>query len=475
MKNRTKGKRIAALLAVTMLSSSAAFTGTVFAGEADVGAGEEPVKSAEEETYKYVYNNNEDWSISPHRVQVNYEDDTSSVIPVHMFRLDTAGETEVDTETDFAAYCCDIDTSIKTKGLYKRVNLEDSTYFDDGTAEKIRGIVTSGYWHDWEDSDVTAAENAVNNWLASNGKTCIVKGLTRAEAMTATQAAIWYTAGKLGEDENIESFLPYGNTADWSGYDPDDMVVDKRVNLHEKADENTGSNIKNFYDYLLSQPAKSANTVLFTHEHFILKKSAEENKYDVTLKLKLTGTVNKGDELKLKAILGERKEKEIILSGSDSVAPDKDGCYRILFEDVTSEELESIVKLSISGKQNTDDICFYEAKPDKENDVRRTSQNLVARVLGMTPVYAEDSFKLQSVIETPDEPLDPEVPDDPQSPEKEPNQQVPNNDKTVETVAYQPADNAPATGDSTRIILWAGLAVIALISGIIAATRRKFI
>lgn len=43
-------------------------------------------------------------------------------------------------------------------------------------------------------------------------------------------------------------------------------------------------------------------------------------------------------------------------------------------------------------------------------------------------------------------PVGSKVPDDSQNPEKEPSQQVPNNDKTIETVAYQPIDNAPATG-----------------------------
>lgn len=43
-------------------------------------------------------------------------------------------------------------------------------------------------------------------------------------------------------------------------------------------------------------------------------------------------------------------------------------------------------------------------------------------------------------------PVGSKVPDDSQNPEKEPSQQVPNNDKIIETVAYQPIDNAPATG-----------------------------
>ena len=40
-------------------------------------------------------------------------------------------------------YCCDVETMIKDSTYYKRVNLEDSEYYTDTQAAKIRAIVTN--------------------------------------------------------------------------------------------------------------------------------------------------------------------------------------------------------------------------------------------------------------------------------------------------------------------------------------------
>ena len=94
-------------------------------------------------------------------------------------------------------YCCDIETSILDETYYKRVNLEDSNYYDEEAAAHIRGILTNAYPY------VTVEE--MKQYLADNGYE-YAQDLTRAEMLAAVQAAIWTYANNISGEENKSSF-----------------------------------------------------------------------------------------------------------------------------------------------------------------------------------------------------------------------------------------------------------------------------
>lgn len=83
-----------------------------------------------------------------------------------------------------AAYCADwAQTFNKTSSdnnRYKRVNLEDSSYFN-GKEKYIIEVLKEGYWNTWTDEDLNDARKDINS-----------NSLTRLQALAATQLAVWY-------------------------------------------------------------------------------------------------------------------------------------------------------------------------------------------------------------------------------------------------------------------------------------------
>lgn len=97
-------------------------------------------------------------------------------------------------------YCCDEDTGYKDRTYYKRMNLEDSTYYDETAAAHIRAIITNSYPY------VTLEQMKAN--LAAEGFADADK-LTRAEIIAGVQMAVWAYANKAEE-------LAYSQTFDVS-------------------------------------------------------------------------------------------------------------------------------------------------------------------------------------------------------------------------------------------------------------------
>jgi len=101
----------------------------------------------------------------------------------------------------FPTYCVDFMISAVGDHAYKRLNLEESTYFDSDLAPKIRGVVNQGYWVDWTEdaagfvTDTVPADviDDANDWLEEQGMEPL-SNLTANQALTATQVAIWSLA-----------------------------------------------------------------------------------------------------------------------------------------------------------------------------------------------------------------------------------------------------------------------------------------
>ena len=84
------------------------------------------------------------------------------------------------TEELFATYCVDLFTGLDETGTFRRLNLEDSTYFDATVARKLRSVFLNGYPYV---SDLTVLAEKAG-----------VESLTVGEAVSATQMAIWEIA-----------------------------------------------------------------------------------------------------------------------------------------------------------------------------------------------------------------------------------------------------------------------------------------
>ena len=304
-----------------------------------------------------------------------------------IFRLDRTDG----TEKSFAAYCCDFIVSAQAGALYKRINLEDSSYFTASAAKHIRGIMNNGYWTDWTSEDLAAAEAAANQWIASEkeNKTLEtgvflpgdvfdavepISGLTEDQAMTATQLAIWAFAN-TESDGFWMKFRPYVEGA----AENDPLYLD--------------NNIKAFRNYLLGQLGQpsSPESILFTDEIISEKAvlTSGDMAYDVTVRFRLAAAPDvEKDNLTLTASMGEHMS-EYALTGEGRLMPDSEGYYTIIFRGVRES---GTVNLELTGTQSVNDVYFYEAQPAGNDDARDASQNLVGFAEDMTPVRASSEI-----------------------------------------------------------------------------------
>lgn len=352
---------------------------------------------------------------------------------VRMFGLDrTDGKTE---EVAPVGYCVDFVYSVVDQHLYKRMNLEDSTYYSDDAAEYIRGVFQNGYWVDWTDADVQAAEDAANEWLdtviqeeevdpetqeviqpevRNKDKTPwnppsrtkvpypgdaedavgLIENLTAQEAQIATQMAIWglsYVNG--GVNTYWVDFVKSGAAKTYTGY----SYIPDGTSGYELSE--FSNNIQAFRKFLLHQQAEPMNRddIVFSNDYFVTNSAVfttgnlDGLTYDVSLRFKLAGEIMEEDALTVTATLGSKSET-ITLGGENGAEADANGYYTINFKSVSAEEAElGEIALSLTGEQYVEGVYFYQAKPTN-GSARTSSQNLVGKAKGTTPVSAEATF-----------------------------------------------------------------------------------
>ena len=288
-------------------------------------------------------------------------------------------------------YCCDVETMIVDGTYYKRVNLEDSAYYNDAQAAKIRAVVTNSY--PYVTMEAMKADLAANGFAYAND-------LTRNEIIAAVQCAIWASAnGMTAEDfryqksykvsDNLQWGYPMYDTSSESGLD----VAGKRV---FKVYDEVGTRINALVDYLLAQEATYAEKaqIVINDLKMIGAPVAQENgKYTVNLELTLN---NSGsgyeDDIVITVTNGAEVIKEIpVVLGTET------------YNFTVTAACGDVIKAVVSGTQVLPaGVYFYEPKAADTNGdgiatSREVSQNLVGVAMGKTEVYAEDSVVFNNV------------------------------------------------------------------------------
>lgn len=82
------------------------------------------------------------------------------------------------------AYCSDADTPLSYSSHYKRINLEDSGYYNEGSAEHIRSILMNAYPY-------LSLEEMKQNLKAGGLSSDFVDSLTRSDIISAVQLSVW--------------------------------------------------------------------------------------------------------------------------------------------------------------------------------------------------------------------------------------------------------------------------------------------
>ncbi len=286
-------------------------------------------------------------------------------------------------------YCCDVETMIVDGTYYKRMNLEDSEYYNEEQAAKIRAIVTNSY--PYVSLEEMKADLAANGYLYADA-------LTRNEIIAAVQTAIWAYANTEGEpmryaksyrvSDNLQWGYPMYDTSDESGLD----VAGKR---EFKTYEEVGTRIDSLVDYLLAQDSTYAakkQIVITSLEMLGAPAVLNGEEYTATLQLTLN---NSGsgyeDDVNITVTCGD----------TETVIPVEYGKETYSFA-VTAKKGDEI-KAVVSGTQVLPTgVYFYSPKPEDVNGDgvatgREVSQNLVGVSMGKTPVHSEASINFSNV------------------------------------------------------------------------------
>ena len=264
------------------------------------------------------------------------------------------------------AYCCDVETMIVDATYYKRTNLENSGYYNEEHAAKIRAIVTNSYPY------VTL--DAMKADLAANGYP-YAEELTRNEAIAAVQTAIWACANTNGEPmryaksyrvaDNLQWGYPMYDTSSDSGLD----VAGKRV---FKSYEEVGTRIDSLVDYLLAQDAAYAekNQIVISELKLMgapVMLNAEEElcQFNVCVKLNNSGSGYE-DHIVITVTAGENQVVVPVVLGQNE--------YNITINAKRGDEIKAVV----SGTQVLPaGVYFYAPKPaDVDGDGVATSREV---------------------------------------------------------------------------------------------------
>ena len=393
-------RMLSAVLAIAMIAGLAM---PAFADAATLWQGDDVQLSFEAGVDPYVYaiaqdpaNNRWYYETSNHAVQL------TGGGAVHIFPMvdttkvtgkwEPSGIYESGVSNYDVMYCCDAITGTDNEAYYKRVNLEDSEYFTDAQAKKLRAIVENAYpYVSVEEAKAALKEAGFEQ----------AEKLDRSELITATQAAIWIISNPdSGDTYRYAKTAKTGRKLLWGGY------------MHEFADEITnftdsktstgylnnpngvGDRINALIDFYLAMEgveAKNGQIVITNLDVSNTKLAKSEDLYAVEINVALNHGADDNDNVTLNVYV------DGVLSETVNVTEETN--YTVAL----NAKANANIKVVVSGTQNLErGVYFYTPEPqDIDGDgiatSREVSQNLIGVANGETPVCAEENFTLRKI------------------------------------------------------------------------------
>ena len=274
-------------------------------------------------------------------------------------------------------YCCDTDTGYEDKIYYKRMNLEDSTYYDEEEAAHIRAIITNSY------PFVTLEQMKAN--LAGEGFVEADK-LTRAEVISAVQTAVWAYY-------NDASFLKYSHTfhvpdnTQWGNVFHDytnEMNVWWDTGIRVKSfDESVGARINALSEHLKAKDEMYAESHQIVITELKILDAVPVQEMEGVYNVLIRAVLNNGG-----SSVQDNIHIRISVDGTE-VRSVKAKPGKRVYDMTIPVEAGQTVEAVVSGTQLLPEgVYFYQ--PEGGTDV---SQSLVGVAAGATEVYAKASVK----------------------------------------------------------------------------------
>ena len=276
-------------------------------------------------------------------------------------------------------YCCDYEVNILKTGdkiADRRLTLENSGYYDEEAAKKIRAIVLNSY-------PVLSLNEMMQNMEKENY--VLNESVSEEQMLSGTQRAIWQCSNK-SEVENQKVYRYSHRITD--GYsDVIKVPEDTYKESNEYYDENINENVQKVYDYLMSLNGKEASPggIVLNGVQAAPLSAGTSGAVDVLLRFELKNDRHGGITL---------DEKDVLtLTANNQIFPcsewknEGNGTYSVMLQGVTAGEN---IDVTISGEQYlARDAYFYEPVSG-----RHAAQCFVGVAEGSTPVFAEGSFSI---------------------------------------------------------------------------------
>lgn len=279
----------------------------------------------------------------------------------------------------YDVYCCDFETGILASGeriAYRRLTLENSGYYLPEAASKIRAIAFNSY-------PVLSLEE-MKARMSAVGYT-LNESVSEEQLLSGTQRAIWQYSnnGPVKEQAVYKYSLRITD-----GYA--DVIKAPEGKYKEsggKCYNEINENVQKVYNYLMSLNGKEASPggIVLNGVTAAPLSTGTSGTADVLLKFKLENdrhggiTLNEKDDLTLAANGKTFPSREWRDEGN--------GEYSVTLQGVTAGEN---IDVTISGEQYlARDAYFYEPVSG-----RNAAQCFVGVAEGMTPVFANGSFRI---------------------------------------------------------------------------------
>ena len=281
-------------------------------------------------------------------------------------------------------YCCDYEVNILKTGdkiAYRRLTLENSGYYDEEAAKKIRAIAFNSY-------PVLSLEE-MKTKMDKAGYT-LNESVSEEQLLSGAQRAIW----QYSNSDSVNNQAAYNFSLKIKdGYadvikPPEGKYKESGRQYYNEINEN----VQKVYNYLMSLNGKEASPggiVLNSVEATPLSTGAGGT-VDVLLKFKLKNDKHGGITL---------NEKDVLtLAANGKTFPSREwrdegnGEYSVTLQGVTAGEN---IDVTISGEQYlARDAYFYEPVSG-----RHAAQCFVGVAEGSTPVFARGSFRIDEKTE----------------------------------------------------------------------------
>mgnify|MGYP003302891352 CR=1 FL=1 len=358
-----------------------------------------PVTPGEGEyIYEYVHNAvGHGYEVSPYMVSGN--------IPQTFMFTDTSdGKTEFTPNGLYeygksnydVAYCADFDTPAIAHHHYRRINLEDSTYFSDAAAEKIRAIVQNSY-------PFISMEEMKENLKEKGLSEDFVDSLTRGDIISGIQLAIWWYANPNSFSETDYGyfasvsitkntgiyFTPYHDYTNeiWEWLPP------KRTRSYDGRAEYRVNNLAYFLTQLEGVKPNDDQIVVSNVQVGRLDLLPRyEDVYSVGLHVLLNSGADTSDDITMYIrSYSEDENGNVTTTATNTLKVDSKKEYTPTINARYGDTIEVVIE----GTQNLEKgVYLYEAEGG-----RTASQSMVGVADGTTAVRASKSFTFNRDIE----------------------------------------------------------------------------